>query len=42
MNEYINLKKRNVVKIGIKDENGVAKVDENGNEIYIEFDLLVL
>lgn len=39
MNEYIQLKKRNVLRIGIKDENDVAKVDENGNEVYIEFDL---
>ena len=39
MNEYIQLKKRNVLKIGIKDENNVSKLDEFGNEIYIEFDL---
>lgn len=39
MNDYINLKKRDILKIGIKDENGLSKVDQNGNEIYIEFDL---
>ena len=39
MENYIELKKRETLKIGIKDENGIAKVDENGNEIYIEFDL---
>ena len=40
MNDYINLKKReSVLKIGIKDEKGNTKKDENGNEIYIEFDL---
>lgn len=39
MNEYINLKKRNILKIGIKDENDIPKIDNNGNEVYIEFDL---
>jgi len=39
MEEYITLKKRNTLKIGIKDEEGVPKVDENGKELFIEFDL---
>ena len=39
MNEYIKLKKRNILKIGIKDENDIPKLDDNGNEVYIEFDL---
>ena len=39
MNEYINLKKRNIVKIGIKDDEGNVKLDENGHEVFIEFDL---
>lgn len=39
MNEYIQLKTRNTLKIGIKDEFGKEKKDENGNLLYIEFDL---
>ena len=39
MNDYITLKKREILKIGIKDENGNVKLDEKGNEVYIEFDL---
>lgn len=39
MNEYIQLKKRNVFKLGIKDEEGNIKLDNNGNEISIVFDL---
>ena len=39
MNDYIQLKKRNIVKIGIKDEDGNIKLDENGNELYLLFDL---
>lgn len=39
MNEYITLKKRDTLKIGIKDENGMPKKDELGNELYIEFDM---
>lgn len=39
MNNYINLKGRDTYKLGIKDENGIPKKDENGNELYIEFDL---
>ena len=37
--EYINVKKRNILKFGIKDENGNEKVDENGQPICLEFDL---
>lgn len=39
MKEYISLKKRDILKIGIKDEEGNPKLDEKGNELYIEFDL---
>lgn len=39
MNEYIKLKKRNVVRIGIKDEDGNIKYDKDGHEVFIEFDL---
>lgn len=39
MNEHIKLKNRNIVKIFIDDENGNAKLDENGREVFIEFDL---
>lgn len=39
MNEYIKLKKRNIVRIGIQDENDNIKYDENGHEVFIEFDL---
>lgn len=39
MNDYITLKKRDILKIGIKDEEGMPKLDKNGKEIYIEFDL---
>lgn len=37
--DYIQLKKRNTLKIGLKDENGVEKKDEKGNLVYLEFDL---
>ena len=39
MNEYIQLKARNTLKIGLKDEFGNERKDENGNLLYIEFDL---
>ena len=39
MEDYISLKKRNILKIGIKDEDGKPKLDENGNEVYLTFDL---
>ncbi len=39
MEDYIKLKKRNILKIGIKDEDGKPKRDEKGREIFIEFDL---
>lgn len=39
MNEYISLKKRNTVKIGIRDEDGNVKLDKDGHEVFIEFDL---
>lgn len=39
MENYIQLKKRDIVKYGIKDENGVPKKDENGNEVCLEFDI---
>lgn len=37
--DYIQLKERDVFKIGIRDVNGNAKKDENGNELCIIFDL---
>lgn len=37
--DYIQLKKRNTLKIGLKDENGNEKKDEKGNLVYLEFDL---
>lgn len=37
--EFINLKKRNVLRFGVKDENGNEKKDENGNLVFLEFDL---
>lgn len=37
--DFINLKKRNVLRFGIKDENGNEKKDANGDLIYLEFDL---
>lgn len=37
--EYIKLKKRNTLKVGIMDEEGNVKVDKNGKEVFIEFDL---
>jgi hypothetical protein len=39
MNGYLQMKARNTVKIGLKDEFGNEKKDENGNLLYIEFDL---
>lgn len=39
MNEYIQLKKRDILKIGIKDEEGNPKLDKDGREIFITFDL---
>lgn len=37
--DYIKLKKRNVLKFGIMDENNKPKLDKNGHEVFIEFDL---
>ena len=39
MNDYIQIKARNTLKIGLKDEFGKEKKDENGNLVYLEFDL---
>ena len=39
MEDYIQLKKRNTLKFGLKEENGEPKKDEKGNLVYIEFDL---
>lgn len=39
MDNYINIKKRDTLKIGLKDEEGNVKFDENGHEVFIEFDL---
>lgn len=37
--DFINVKKRNILRFGIKDENGNEKKDENGNLVVLEFDL---
>lgn len=39
MNGYIELQNRDVLRIGIKDENGNVKLDKDGHEVFIEFDL---
>lgn len=39
MDGYIQINKRNTLKIGIKNVDGQIKKDENGNELYLEFDL---
>lgn len=38
MEDFIQLGKRNVLRFGIKDENGNEKKDKDGNPVYIEFD----
>lgn len=38
--EYINLKERkDILQLGFKDKDNNILKDENGNEVYIEFDL---
>ncbi len=37
--EYIRLNNDSVFRLGIKDKDGNVKVDENGKEICLEFDL---
>lgn len=39
MNEYIKIQKRDTFRLGILDENDKPKLDNKGNELYIEFDL---
>jgi len=40
MDNAIRLKKRNdIFRLGIIDENDKVVIDENGNEVYLEFDL---
>lgn len=39
MENYIKVKKRDIFKLGIADEQGNPKLDDNGNEVYLEFDL---
>lgn len=39
MDNYINIKKRDTLRIGLKDENGNVKLDKDGHEVFIEFDL---
>ena len=36
--DFIELGKRDVLKIGIRDEKGNPKLDENGEVVYLEFD----
>lgn len=37
--EYIQLKKDSIFRLGIRDQNGNIKKDNNGNEICLEIDL---
>lgn len=37
--EYIRLKKDSIFRVGIMDADGNVKLDEDGNEVVIEFDL---
>lgn len=37
--EYLKTTKKDIYRLGILDENGVPKKDENGKESFIEFDL---
>ena len=39
MDNYIKVEKKDIFKLGILDENDKPKLDENGNELYIELDL---
>ena len=39
MDNYIKVNKKDIFKLGILDENGNPKVDENGKEVCLEFDL---
>lgn len=40
MDNVIKLKKRNdIFRLGIIDENDKVVIDDNGNEVYLEFDL---
>lgn len=39
MENYIKVEKKDIFKLGIADENGNPKLDENGKEVYLEFDL---
>ena len=39
MENYIKVEKKDIFRLGIADENGNPKLDENGKEVYLEFDL---
>ena len=39
MENYIKVERKNIFKLGILDEEGNPKLDENGKEVYLEFDL---
>lgn len=39
MENYIKVEKKDIFKLGIADENGNPKLDKNGKEVYLEFDL---
>ena len=39
MDNYIKVNKKDIFRLGILDENGNPKVDENGKELCLEFDL---
>src|SRR5699024_7360809 len=39
MENYIKVERKNIFKLGILDEEGNPKLDENGKELCLEFDL---
>lgn len=39
MENYIKVEKKDIFKLGILDENDKPKLDENGKEVCLEFDL---
>ena len=39
MENYIKVEKKDIFRLGIADENGNPKLDKNGKEVYLEFDL---
>lgn len=37
--EYLKIEKKDIYRLGLADEDGNPKLDENGKEMYLEFDL---